>query len=358
MAVKDTGCKEIAKTLNRSGFRTGKGERWGRTTVHKILTNEAYCGTLVWGGRPGHPAIHSGEPPVRVENAWPAIIDLETFQLVQKKMTLKSPQVTHPRTVPSFYLLSGLLFCSCGRAMTGHSAKSGQFFYYRCAKASKRGAEACRGRWIPKSWIEDFIINKIRNCILSDENILELVQLTTEDIEESLGTERQALHMIEKQAVDVDTRLEHLYDALETRSFSAEELAPRIRKLQSKRDELMVKKNHAETDLQSDIVTVPDLQIVQDYADDLKALLGSSPIIEQRAFLKTFIESIEMGGTEFTVDYTFPMPPNNLKREVFGVLPFEMNGRPYGSRTCDTLIKSHGVSIQARKEVETVFLTP
>ena len=33
-------------------------------------------------------------------------------------------------------------------------------------------------------------------------------------------------------------------------------------------------------------------------------------------------------------------------------------GRPYRSRTCDTLIKSHGVSIQARKEVKTVFSTP
>lgn len=55
MAVNDIGCKEIAKTLNQDGFRTINGERWGKVTVHKVLTNEAYCGTLVWGGRPGHP---------------------------------------------------------------------------------------------------------------------------------------------------------------------------------------------------------------------------------------------------------------------------------------------------------------
>jgi len=122
LAIKDAGCKEIAKTLNQEGCRTKKGERWGRTTVHKVLTNEAYSGTLIWGGRPGHPAIHSGEPPVRVEKAWPAIINPETFSLVQKKMASKSPGVIHPRSVPSPYLLSGLLFCSCGRAMIGHSA--------------------------------------------------------------------------------------------------------------------------------------------------------------------------------------------------------------------------------------------
>jgi len=34
MAARGIGCKEIAKTLNREGFRTAKGERWGRVTVH------------------------------------------------------------------------------------------------------------------------------------------------------------------------------------------------------------------------------------------------------------------------------------------------------------------------------------
>ncbi|MFC1865112.1 zinc ribbon domain-containing protein [Chloroflexota bacterium] len=31
------------------------------------------------------------------------------------------------------YVLSGILFCSCGHALTGHSAKSGRNFYYQCS---------------------------------------------------------------------------------------------------------------------------------------------------------------------------------------------------------------------------------
>jgi site-specific DNA recombinase len=86
MAMNDSGNKYIAMALNRDGFRTNQGHRWGQTTVHKLLTNEAYCGTLVWGGRPEHKAIHSGIPPTRVEQAWPAIIDNNIFHLVQNKM--------------------------------------------------------------------------------------------------------------------------------------------------------------------------------------------------------------------------------------------------------------------------------
>jgi len=48
MNSKGMGCKEIAKFLNKEGYHTGDGRKWGQTTVHKILNNEAYCGTLVW----------------------------------------------------------------------------------------------------------------------------------------------------------------------------------------------------------------------------------------------------------------------------------------------------------------------
>ena len=153
MSLRGTGCKEIAKYLNQEGFRTSTGQRWGKTTVHKILNNEAYCGTLVWAGRPGHIAVHSGEPPVRVENAWPALIKRDTFEAVQKKMSSNAPRAIHPRTVPSFYLLSGLLFCSCGQAMVGRSAKSHRYYYYSCNRSNKQGKDGCTSRAFPKeSW--------------------------------------------------------------------------------------------------------------------------------------------------------------------------------------------------------------
>ena len=150
-------------------------------------------------------------------------------------------------------------------------------------------------------------------------------------MEASVGSQNEHLRMLEKQLGDVEARLEHLYDALETGAFSSDELAPRIRKLKVKRDELAATRNRAESALQ---------------------------FVEQRAFLKSFVQDIQIGSDEITVNYTLPMPPAKSEKEVIGVLPFVLNGRPYRSRTCDTLIKSQGVSIKARKEVKTVFSTP
>ena len=182
MASKNMGCKEIAKTLNYEGCRTGNGERWGRVTVHKVLTNEAYCGTLVWGGRPGHLAARAGGSPVRVENAWPAIVDKDTFHLVQRKMSSNSPRAAHPRTVPSFYLLSGVMFCACGRAMVGNSAKSHRNYYYVCSRSAKQGKEACGSRMLPKVKLERLVIDELKSRVLTDENLEQLVMLVNDDL--------------------------------------------------------------------------------------------------------------------------------------------------------------------------------
>ncbi|HEX76933.1 MAG TPA: recombinase family protein [Dehalococcoidia bacterium] len=74
------GLKEIAKGLNRDGLTTRTGKKWGTTSVHNVLRNEAYAGVLVWDRRRKRRISASdGLPPVRVEDAWPAIVDRDTF---------------------------------------------------------------------------------------------------------------------------------------------------------------------------------------------------------------------------------------------------------------------------------------
>ena len=78
---------------------------------------------------------------------------------------------------------------------------------------------------------------------MDDDNLVELVRLTNEELDSSLGLEKDRLRIIERQIGDLDSRLEHLYDALETGSFNSEEPAPRIRKLKTRREEFLAQKN-------------------------------------------------------------------------------------------------------------------
>ena len=338
MAMRDIGCKEIAKTLNKEGSRTSTGERWGRVTVHKVLTNEAYCGTLVWGGRPGHPAIRSGEPPVRVENAWPAIIDRETLRLVQQKMASKSPQITHPRTVPSFYLLSGLLFCSCGRAMIGHSAKSHSHFYYVCSRSFKQGKDACDARMLPKEKLEHLVIKQLRSKVLINENLEELVTLVNEELQSASYGLKDRMDIIDAELRDVRARLSRLYDALETGKLELDDLSPRIRELKARQDELTKTRVQVEAEMIARRVEQVDAATVKAYARDLRSLLEEADFTERKAFLRSFIKQIEVNKKQVTVYYNLPMPQDVQSREQVGVLPIDTPGGDRGIRTpnlCD-----------------------
>jgi len=81
----------IAKALNADGIPSPRGKRWLKTTVHKLLVNESYTGTLIWGL-----TDKSGAPPVRVEEAFPAIVSRAEFERVSHSLQARAPERVHP----------------------------------------------------------------------------------------------------------------------------------------------------------------------------------------------------------------------------------------------------------------------
>ncbi len=69
---------------------------------------------------------------------------------------------------------------------------------------------------------------------------------------------------------------------------------------------------------------------MRDYVDDLRGLLDRSSIIEQRSFLKSFVERIQVDDSEIKIYYTIPIPPSSMPEETVGVLPFVHHGKERG----------------------------
>ena len=90
MAEAGRGMLDITRTLNDEGIASPRGKLWNKVTVHNILNNEAYTGTLVWGNNAKDKA-----DPVRVEKAFPGLISKAQFSRVNKIM--RSPRTQyHP----------------------------------------------------------------------------------------------------------------------------------------------------------------------------------------------------------------------------------------------------------------------
>jgi DNA invertase Pin-like site-specific DNA recombinase len=89
------GVKEIAKWLNGQAIPSPGGKLWSKGQVHRVLTNPAYTGTLVWGaGGEYHRRLQM--EPIRVEGAFPAIIDADTFQRVRAMLHARAPKAIPP----------------------------------------------------------------------------------------------------------------------------------------------------------------------------------------------------------------------------------------------------------------------
>ena len=321
------GLKTITRSLNADGLTSRTGKKWGTTSIEKILHNEAYTGTLVWGRRTkNHGQAGNSALLQRTEDAWPAIVDRVTFTQAQAKLSSRAPSAIPPRRVDSAYLLSGIIRCGvCGAAMVGQGS-SPRYRYYMCGNARRKGREVCSSPNLPSDKIEGLVVDRIKDYILTEENLEELVRLTNEELAQTSSEDREKLGILEGQIADVESRLGKLYDALETGKFKSGELAPRIRALTQRKEELQQAKADIEERLRHEILDTVDLNVVQQYTSDLRNLLVKSSITEQRSFLKSFVEKIEADDEKVKMYYTIPVPSDSIVQETTGVLPFIHHG--------------------------------
>ena len=314
MAVTGLGVKEIAKRLNQEGIPSARKKGWGKGQVYNVLTNEAYTGVLVWGvGGKFHREYEL--PPVRKENAFPALVALDIFQRVRAMLKARAPKVMPPREAGSPHLLSGLLRCGgCGAKMFGHRTvrRDRPYIYYVCAKAYRQGRDACNMGSIPAKVIEGAVVRNITAMVLNHRNIEELVKLVNEELTTSSQEIRHRLTLLGRERSQIESRLERLYDVLETGKMELEDLAPRIRELRVKKDELLRTETEARLALDKGIVEQIDAKQVMVYVKDLGRILEVGTAEERKEFLKSFVKRIFWRDPEVTVEYTLPVPPLEL----------------------------------------------
>ena len=337
MAASGASVLHIARVLNEEGIGSSTGKLWSKAMVHYILANEAYTGTLVWGTNAKDKA-----PPVRVENAFPAIVSREEFQRVAELMRSRAPVKAHPRRVASSYLLSGLVKCArCGRALTGHAAKSGRFAYYICQSLVQRGREACETPRLNSNKFERLIVEQLRDNILTEENIRTLVGMVGEEMDGLVREQRKKLEAIEGELAEVRQRMDRLWNAVETSDLEINDILPRIRHHQERQERLETAAEEARAMLSERRLILDDEKTIAAFAQDMSGFLRESDFTETKAFIRSFVKEIVVGPGKATIRYTIPMPPDSPiggrdAEEVAlngAVLPTVKPGTPGETRT-------------------------
>ena len=149
--------------ITRKGIEKG-GRPFDKGSLHKMLTNRTYAGTIHYAGQ-HYPGEHQ------------AIIEPALFDKVQAVLGRNGK--TKGATVKNKYgaLLRGMLFCQCCRCSMIHTysakAKSTKRYrYYVCLSAQKKGWHTCPSKSVPAGQIEKFVTEQVRR-VGKDPAVLE-----------------------------------------------------------------------------------------------------------------------------------------------------------------------------------------
>ena len=344
MALQGHSVLDIVKALNAEGIPTSNGKRWLKTTIHAMLNNEAYTGTLVWGKD-----ARDGAPPVRVEDAFPAIVTRQEFDRIARMLQSRAPNKMNPRRAVSPYQLSGLLKCeTCGKAMTAAEAKSGRYTYYICHSLLKRGRGTCDTPRLNAKAFEGLIIEQLRENVLTESNIRALVKLVDEEMDGVAREQRQKLEIIEAELDEVKRKLARIWQFVESTDIEMADAADRIKEHRERQAQLEDAAQEARYELADRRGMLDSADTIAAFAEEMSEFLKTSDLTETRAFVRSFVKEVQVKPGMAAIIYTIPTPEDSPiggadASEIAlngAVMNPVQSGGPDRVRTCDLPIMS------------------
>ena len=302
---------DICRSLMADGILTGAGkEKWGPTTVRKILTNEKYIGdallqkTYTVDFLTKKRVVNTGiVPQYYVEDSHEAIIPREIYIKVQAELERRAclrsgKDGKKRRTYSSRYALSSLCTCGkCGdvfrRVMWNnrgvHSA------VWRCCTRVEHGPKECDAPTIKEELLQKAVVDAINEVLGRRSDVIAVLK---EILSETV------LNEADGEIKEIDDRMEGLQKELLTRlrfEQSYEDLEDRIDELNQRKQELLIQKAD-DRDRQKRKEEMMEFLagqtgLLEDFDDQLVRKLVEQVIIKEDGTFTVIFKS----GTEVTV---------------------------------------------------------
>lgn len=288
--------REIIDGLNKDGLKTKYGNPFGSNSLHDLLHNEKYIGTLVYGAAPyredGTRNTHSkdGTDVIRIENAIPAIIDKQTFETVQSRMALNKRLQGGRPSKNRDYLLRSKVFCAdCKMAMTISTSK-GNYYYYRCS--GKKRTHSCESTPISVDYLEKRVAEAVKSVLGSPSSTDGLIRILRDQAEQiQSGAVSRLMALIDRDK-DIAVKLDKATDAV-LEGLSSPSLIEKIHSLET--EKATVERDIRALKKEVDATAIPE-QRLRDLLDTVMNSADSDPSI-----LLSIVYRVEVSKDTITI---------------------------------------------------------
>ena len=194
---------------------------WCSATVADILSKQEYCGDTV-NFRTSKKSFKNKKKEARPQEEWqifpdthPAIIDRETFQLVQELRAHKR----RPTKTGIISPFSGLLYCAdCGEKLyysaTGNYTRSGANFF---CSSFRKNSDVCSAHYIRECVVHDLVLESMQRVLknvqlFEREFIRKQMDCYSEEKKKELAEKRQELNRVRRRVNEIDGLFQRLYE--------------------------------------------------------------------------------------------------------------------------------------------------
>ena len=265
-----------------------------------MFNNETYRGVLKCGD-------------LRIEGGVEALVDQETWEVVQKRRRSYKRQLRntldHPKRKRSPHLLSGLLVCGlCGAAMSGgtDNVKRGcPWTYYLCGRKKREGWNTCSLGKINGRALDKVVLDAVIERVLTPDYVLELVKESNAHLLLDNSDIECEIKAVKRQLTDTEKAIETLLDLAER--YGVQAAGDRLVEREQQRDKLVgqLRKLNRQRDVHKLQVGPKELRTI--LAGMCRTLEGED-VQAKRVLLKQFVERVEVSEDSAKIVYTCPLP--------------------------------------------------
>jgi len=322
----------LAKHLRELGVRGPRGNsHWSDGTIHHILTNPVYTGTVYAGRNHYRPATGRISPlkpvgggigsldPVPPEE-WivvaqiPAIINQEQFEVIQEKLKHNQSIASRNNTKHQYPLrvrwkARGL----CQLACVGRTTDTGHGYYVCNGKRpllQSPRTEKCPSRFLPVGQLDELVWTDLCQVLLHPECLAQALQRAQggQWLPQELQARRENLR---KARVSLEHQLERLTDAYLAAVVPLEEYKRRRHELEQRLEAVASQVRQLEASASKHVELAGIAQSMEEFCKRVSSGLEQASFEQKRHLIELLIDRVVVTNEEVEIRYVIPTSPNS-----------------------------------------------
>lgn len=276
---------------------------WCPAMIANILKRQEYCGDTV-NFRSTTKSFKNKKRVDRPESEWiifenthPAIVDRDTFKLVQK---IREGRHRQTRT-GKVSIFSGLVFCEdCGQKMYYQSGKKDRRDppHFMCSSYSKN-PDTCTSHYIGERTLTNLVLESMRRVFLNiqafkKEFVRKQVESYGSDKKKELTAKRREFEKAKKRIAEIDKLIQRIYEDNVIGKLSDERFATLSNTYETEQKELKEKLPEMESYLEAETDKAVNLQ---KFVQKVKAITEPTELTGE--LVHEFIDKIVVSAARY-----------------------------------------------------------